>query len=321
MNRIDRLTAILLKLQSKRRITAEEIAEHFDISIRTVYRDLKALGEAGVPIGAEQGSGYFIVDGYYIPPVMFTRDEASAILLAGKLIEKQTDHSVRQNYESALLKIRSVLRSGEKDFLQNLEPYIEVLKPLNNKDDDFPDHFLADINNALVDHKVLQFEYYSNYRDAYTSRQVEPLGLCFYSGHWHLIAYCRMREGTRDFRTDRIMKLTVLDENFDHTKYGNYMDYVTQAVPGGELKEVKLRMSKMVSRFINEQKFYHGFVHQEEEGDNVIMTFITGELNYMARWILMFGKEASVIEPYELSEIINDLIFELTSHYKNHVPA
>ena len=88
MNRIDRLTAMLVHLQSKKVVKAEEMANRFEISLRTVYRDVKALMEAGVPIGSEAGKGYFIVDGYHLPPVMFTQDEASSMLLAGKFVEK-----------------------------------------------------------------------------------------------------------------------------------------------------------------------------------------------------------------------------------------
>lgn len=101
MNRIDRLTAILIQLQSKKIVKAEEIANRFEISLRTVYRDVKALMEAGVPIGSEGGIGYFIVDGYHLPPVMFNQEEASAMLMAGKLVEKMTDLSVRKAFESA----------------------------------------------------------------------------------------------------------------------------------------------------------------------------------------------------------------------------
>src|SRR5882672_8075758 len=99
MNRIDRLTAILIHLQTKRVVRAEEIASRFGMSLRTVYRDVKALMEAGVPIGSEAGKGYFIVDGFHLPPVMFSQEEASAILLAGKLVEKMTDESIRQAFE------------------------------------------------------------------------------------------------------------------------------------------------------------------------------------------------------------------------------
>src|SRR3981189_3616994 len=117
MNRIDRLTAILIHLQSKKIVKAEEIANRFEISLRTVYRDVKALMEGGVPIGSEAGTGYFIVDGYHLPPVMFSQEEASSMLLAGKLVERMSDQSVRKAFESALLKIKCVLNDTEKSNL------------------------------------------------------------------------------------------------------------------------------------------------------------------------------------------------------------
>ncbi len=208
MNRLNRLTAILTHLQSKRVITAQEIADRFEISLRTVYRDIRALEEAGVPIGAEVGKGYSIVKGYHLPPVMFSKEEASALLLGGKLIQKQFDDSIRKHYGEAMLKIKAVLRYREKDSIETLEGKIEVLH-INNalKSPKFPNHFLSDIQNALANKQVLKFDYYSSYNDQFTSREVEPSGLCYYSGHWHLIAYCRLRKDFRDFRADRIMKL------------------------------------------------------------------------------------------------------------------
>src|ERR1051326_7780282 len=121
MNRVERLMAILLHLQSRRVVRAEDIAAHFEISVRTVYRDLAALGQGGVPIVAEAGVGYSLVKGYHLPPVMFTADEASALSVGGKLVEHLTDASLRKQMESALLKVRSVLPRDRQDYLDRLE--------------------------------------------------------------------------------------------------------------------------------------------------------------------------------------------------------
>src|ERR1700741_4212443 len=102
MNRIDRVTAILIQLQSKRVVKAQEIADRFAISLRTVYRDIKTLDEAGIPIIGEAGIGYSIMEGYRLPPVMFTREEATALLTAEKLVEKLTDTSTQQTYQGAM---------------------------------------------------------------------------------------------------------------------------------------------------------------------------------------------------------------------------
>ena len=91
MNRFDRITAILIQLQSKKVVRAQDLADRFDISLRTVYRDIRTLEEAGVPLYGEAGVGYSIVDGYRLPPVMFTQEEAMAFITAEKLMEKFTD--------------------------------------------------------------------------------------------------------------------------------------------------------------------------------------------------------------------------------------
>jgi predicted DNA-binding transcriptional regulator YafY len=120
MNRIDRLTAMILMLQGHRVVTAEQLAEHFELSVRTVYRDISALGEAGVPIVAEAGVGYSLMRGYHMPPVMFTEEEAAALFTSGELCEQFGDESLKQSMKGALLKVRAALPDDRKDFLRRL---------------------------------------------------------------------------------------------------------------------------------------------------------------------------------------------------------
>src|ERR1700710_276817 len=128
MNRIDRISAILIQLQSRRVVKAGDIAERFNISLRTVYRDIRTLEEAGIPLIGEAGVGYSIMDGYRLPPVMFTKEEATAFLTAEKLVEKLTDNATKKNYGTAMLKVKAVLRLSEKDYLEDMEQHIEVIE-------------------------------------------------------------------------------------------------------------------------------------------------------------------------------------------------
>ena len=112
--RLARLTAILTQLQSKRMLTAKEIAKH-NVSVRTVYRDIRTLEKSGIPIVIEEGKGYTLMDGYRIPPVMFTQDEANALITAEQLIRKNKDQSLTEQYESAVTKIKSVLKYTQKE--------------------------------------------------------------------------------------------------------------------------------------------------------------------------------------------------------------
>ena len=315
MNRIDRLTAILIQLQSKRLITAQEVAERFDISIRTVYRDIRALEEAGVPIGAEAGKGYFIMDGYHLPPVMFTREEASAMLLGSKILEKQSDESVKKNFDDALLKVKAVLKFQEKDHLENLEEHIAVLSMPRMANNGFHNNFLSEIQNAIVNKETLKLEYFSNYSGQLTTREAEPSGLCHYGDHWHLIAYCRMRKDFRDFRLDRISKLHRQNEHFSKDRKGDFQNFVKKMILGLPLEEVKLFFDKKVIRYIGQQKYYHGLVEEEEREDGNLLTFMVPDLNYLARWVIMFGSTVTVVSPNELNEIIVSLVEELREHY------
>jgi predicted DNA-binding transcriptional regulator YafY len=136
MNRIDRLQATLIHLQSKRVVKAQEIADRFEISLRTVYRDIRSLEESGVPIGAEAGVGYFLLENYHLPPVMFTHEEASALLFGEKLMEKMSDEKTRNEFRSAIYKIKAILKPGEKDHLEKLNDRIAVFN-LNAMSDRF----------------------------------------------------------------------------------------------------------------------------------------------------------------------------------------
>lgn len=135
MNRIDRLTGMILLLQGQRVITAEQVAAHFEISVRTVYRDFSALGEAGVPIVAEAGVGYSLMRGYHMPPVMFTEDEAAALFMSAEVTEPVADESLRQSLRSALLKVRSVLPQEKRDYLRQLQGKVGIMTRPSGTDD------------------------------------------------------------------------------------------------------------------------------------------------------------------------------------------
>ena len=315
MNRIDRLTAILIQLQTKRIVRAEEISNRFEISLRTVYRDVKALMEAGVPIGSEPGKGYFIVDGYHLPPVMFTQDEASSMLLAGKLVDKMADKSVRSAYESAMLKIKAVLNESEKDHLQNLESHIEVFlrsRYESKPTEEFPDHFMTEIQRAVGKKQVLKIDYVSN-EEKLTTREVEPIGIFYYSMAWHLIGWCRLRNGYRDFRADRIKNLVNKGETFEGRNQISLKEYFQSMFQSNtELVRAVVYFEKSSIR----NRPIYGSISQVDLGDRIKAEFLMDNLNYLARWLLMFGTAVEIEEPDELKAHMAELVEELHEHYQ-----
>lgn len=307
MNRIDRVTAILIHLQSKRVIKAQEIAARFRISLRTVYRDIKTLEEAGVPVIGEAGSGYTLMEGYRLPPVMFTTEEATAFITAEKLIEKLTDSSTEESYKSAMYKVRAILRSTEKDFLETIDERIEVVRnpwlpPVDRKV-----HPLQAILKSIAGKTVLNIHYFATHSQEKTERNVEPVGVFFQGGNWHLIAFCRLRNDYRDFRTDRISALQSTDKAFDK-EHPTLKVYLKQIAKEKNLTPVVMRVSKSVVPYLQEQKYYNGFVSEETIGDQVEMTFLTSSLEGFSRWYVMFGDQAEIITPGNLKTRVLSLL-------------
>jgi predicted DNA-binding transcriptional regulator YafY len=210
--RISRLTAILTLLQSKRVLTSTTLSERFGVSVRTIYRDIKVLIQAGVPIFAEDGKGYSLVEGYRIPPVMFTEDEANALITIEQVVLKNSDSSLVTAYSEAIIKIKAVLLYATKDKAELLSNRIAVSPVMRNTT---KSNSLTVIQNALTSFKILNITYTSEYKDEITQRNVEPFALYYtLQENWSLIAYCQLRKDYRMFNLDTITKIEQLDLKF-----------------------------------------------------------------------------------------------------------
>ncbi len=307
MNRIDRVTAILIQLQSKRIVKAQEIATRFHISLRTVYRDIKTLEEAGIPLHGEAGSGYSLMEGYRLPPVMFTPEEAAAFITAEKLIEKLTDASTEESYKSAMYKVRAVLRSGEKDLLEEIDNRIEVIRNPWMKPSANAINPLQTILKSISRKNVLAITYNAGHSQEMTERNVEPAGIFFQGSNWHLLAFCRLRNDYRDFRIDRIAKLSVSNSLFtkQHPILKEFLKKITKEK---DLVSVVIRVNKSFIRYLQEQKFYQGFVSEKMTGDDIEMTFLSSSLEGFARWFIMFGDHAEILSPKALKTAVQSLL-------------
>ncbi len=224
MNRIDRLFGILILLQSKKHVSAETIASRFEISVRTVYRDVKALSEQGIPLCFEPNKGYFIVQGYFLPPVSFNTDEASALLMMERFIEGFADKSIQQHYQSALEKVKNVLKSNQKEVLENLNANIRLQLPKRLRSDV---EYLSLLQNAIADKNIIYIKY-KNYKEEISERRLEPIGLIFYAFSWHLIGYCHLRSSYRDFKVNNILQLNCSSLPFTFTEHISINDYMKQ---------------------------------------------------------------------------------------------
>lgn len=180
------------------------------MSNRTIYRDIKALEESGVPILTEEGKGYYLMEGYRIPPVMFTESEANALITAEQLILKNKDTSFIKEYTEAINKIKAVLRYNTKEKANLLSNRVVFRY---NTANDQTSNFLSTLQLALTNFTCSEINYV-NEKKVITNRIIEPFALYNTQENWVLVAFCQLRKDFRAFRLDRIQHLKVLNEQF-----------------------------------------------------------------------------------------------------------
>lgn len=304
IKRFDRIVAILVQLQSKRIVKAQELADRFNVSLRTIYRDVRTLEASGVPIISEAGVGYSIMEGYRLPPVMFTREEAGSFVAAEKLMQKYVDKSLGSYHQSAMLKIKSVLRGREKDWISALESQITVDPSQQLFNESLP-NALEILFESIAEHKQFYLKYQSLQSEHPSERHIEPVGLFHENGFWYLLGYCHYRSDYRQFRTDRMLDISRTTIPFTKT-HGNLEDHLNKESQVEKTKIVIL-LDQQVARYISGSKKQQGLVSEKKKDNNVEMTFMSYSLEGFARWYLSFADYAEIIEPESLKDRVKQI--------------
>ncbi|WP_347374090.1 YafY family protein [Aequorivita sp. Q41] len=298
LNRFDRIIAILIQLQSKKVVKAQELADRFGVSLRTIYRDVRSLEASGVPIVSEAGVGYSIMDGYRLPPVMFTREEASSFVAAEKLMKKFTDKSFGGYYESAMFKLKSVLRGTEKEWIDRLQSQVIINPDVTLFNTNIP-NALELLFESIAEKKQVFVRYQSVASETPSERNLEPVGVFHENNYWYILAYCHFRKEYRQFRTDRLVKIQRTTIPFQ-LKHGTLDEYKQEKNDSPKIK-VRILVDKSIVKYIKADRKHYGFVSEEVKGESVEMVFFTPNVNHgFARWYLMFGDYAQVLEPQSL---------------------
>ncbi|MEO0472745.1 MAG: YafY family protein [Bacteroidota bacterium] len=201
--RLARLTAILTDLQAKRLITSTELSDKYGVSVRTIYRDIRTLEQSGIPITVEEGKGYSLMQGYKLPPVMFTEEEANALITAEHMIRQNRDQSFTEQYSRAITKIKSVLRHNQQEKTELLSQRIQIR---DNWDNEKTSNYLMQLQAAITNYQVMKLDYLSLQQE-HSQREIEPFALYSTKENWILIAFCRKRDDFRAFRLDCMQKL------------------------------------------------------------------------------------------------------------------
>jgi len=303
--RFDRIISILIQLQSKKIVKAQEMADRFDVSLRTIYRDIRTLEASGVPIYSEAGIGYSLVDGYRLPPVMFTREEASSFIAAEKLMQKFSDQELGDHYASAMFKLKAVLRSAEKELVEEIESKV-LVRTANETGPHQAPNALAAIFRSIGEKLQVRLLYEAISSDAPIERLIEPVGVFHENTHWYIFGFCHLRKDYRQFRTDRVHGIHLTDSKFgmEHASLESYLK-----PHDSETTLVRILADKEVVHYMKFDRKNFGFISEKEVENGVEMTFKSLNLeNGFARWFLTYADYATVLEPLSLNARLLELM-------------
>lgn len=297
MNRTDRLFAILLELQANPHIRAEDLARRFEVTRRTIYRDVLALNEAGVPVVATPGKGYAVVEGYFLPPVNLTSNEATMLILGADFVSQNFDQEYRNAAHSAKRKIETVLSRRHREFVRSLTRRMSfhTMTPLN---DPKLIETLRKVRRALLEQRTIRFLYFKRFGGdgKPEPRTVNPLLLSYLSGNWLLGGWDHRRKSLRTFRLSRMEQLEVTDRVFVPPKKFKPSDWAKDQQFGAE---AELLFDQSVARWVLESPPW--FVSRRTKTPRGLRVSIrTNTLDQVIPWILSWGRSVHVLSPDSL---------------------
>jgi predicted DNA-binding transcriptional regulator YafY len=316
MNKTDRMLAILLELQRRNPQRAEDLAAVFETSVRTIYRDMQALSEAGVPIVGEPGKGYSLMEGYFLPPISFTPGESVAILMGADFIGMRFDSDYAAHAERAKAKISAVLPPSVREEADQIRSAMKLLKsgapPLAAGSQG---ETLKLLRRAVLDSHKVVFRYRKNSRnadeEAETIRTVYPYGLVLVNGAWILVAHCGLRQAIRHFRLSRMSELELTEGTFTRP---TGFDLTRYSPPDDRNVWVRVLAEAPIAERVRESgNFFLDEVVDHEEG--AVMSFRVRKPEELLPAVMSWGAGAVVLEPEELRVRVREEILKMAERY------
>lgn len=309
--KIDRLVSIIMILLNKERIGAQELADMFEVSPRTIYRDIDAINMAGIPIRSTPGvgGGFEIMQNYKIEKNVFSTADLSTILMG---LTSLSDMIRGDELINALAKVKSFIPADRaKDIeLRANQIRIDLSTWMGNRNIQL---YLEIIKTALQESRLLSFEYVAQ-RGNKTIRTVEPYQLVLKNSHWYFQGYCYKRNNFRLFRLSRISNLQIEKETFmprDFQKTSLDFEEIFETVP----IRIKLRIHKSVMDRVLDYCSYEHFSPADNEYYIVDFPFIENDYNYDI--LLSFGSKCECLEPLHIRTEMKRKIHDLATVYKN----
>jgi predicted DNA-binding transcriptional regulator YafY len=319
MNRTDRLLAIILELQAKGWQRAEDLAATFEVSKRTIYRDVQALSESGVPVIASPGQGYTLVEGYFLPPLSFSTDEALVLLLGADYVAQNFDDQYRLAARSAASKIEAILSEDLRTRVHSLQQSLRfvAMYPL---DAPAQTEILHLLRRAILQCRRIRLEYHARYAGEQAGgeknvREADPYGLVHVDRTWYLAAYDHLRQDIRHFRLDRIDHIRLLDKTF--TRPADFS--MEQRSLAERPITVRVVFDREVARWVREDRSFYT-VAEAEDADGLCLTFQVRQERELRGWLLSWGAHVRVIEPDSLRQSIAAIAQNMVDRHKTLLP-
>ncbi|WP_053373481.1 helix-turn-helix transcriptional regulator [Paenibacillus sp. FJAT-27812] len=315
MNKTDRLLAIVLELQRTEVIRAEDLAAIFETSVRTIYRDIQALSEAGVPVVGAPGLGYSLMEGYFLPPISFTAEEAVALLIGTDFIEQRFDADYGSKAQSSRGKIEAILPEPVRSEASRVRKTMRLITSREDVTRKQEKEHIWMIRRAILDERKIRFGYSKKIAEPGGNRQsvrvAAPYGLVFSYGSWMLIAFCEMRQEIRHFRLSRMAELTVLEDKFKLKPDFNLKDYQPE---DDRHIHVRIHVNRDIADKVKESSNFYT-VAEEERADGLFISFRVRHPEELLHWVLGWGAGVVVLEPESFRNRIRDEAEKMLKRY------
>ena len=304
MNRTDRLLAIVLELQGRDRVRAEDLAQTFEVTKRTIYRDIAALNESGVPVVSAPGQGYWLMEGYFLPPVSLSPDEAIMLILGSEMMAQSFDAQYQAAAESASRKVEAVLNTEAQKEVAYLRDNIRFISMNSKLFSGVPD-MLQQVRRAILEQKSLYLHYFKRAEGQggeLTERKVDPHGLIYFNGTWMLSAYCHLRKAMRMFRLERIRQVKVLAKSF--TRQAGFSVHNLRG-PENHDTTVELLFDSDIAQWVRERPAPQPGTYKDTP-EGLCVTLKVHHFGEPLPWILSWGAKIKVLGPKRLQERLHE---------------
>jgi len=317
MSKFSRMMDIMMHLQSRSLMKAQELADILETDLKTVYRDIESLRTADIPVESKPGryGGFYIPKDFYFKAPKLTPEEIAVLFFAGEVLVKKNGFMFERDFKTALSKLKNTLAKEEiktsSGKISSISYEIETLKTR------LWENLFYIIEKCISEKKSIEVEYYTLSRDETKRRILDPYHLIYKNGAWYLIAFCHWRKDVKIFRVDRIKDVNESGKTFVIKKSFSLRDYLKNSwqIARGEEVNVVVRFFPPASRMVREMEWLPTQKIVEEKDGAIIFSARVSGIMEIKRWILGYGSQAEVLEPRSLRQEISSEINNILKRY------